>query len=125
MRKVLIVARREFIKVVRKPSFWISTLLLPTFIVFVGFISGFSSVQVEESIKKNQEELRNIVVNDRSGLINPDLVTQFGYTLSSEYEENIQKVRNEEISGFFYYPENILETKKYEIYEIGRASCRE
>src|SRR5690606_1786124 len=108
--------RREFIKVVRKPSFWISTLLLPTFIVFVGFISGFSSVQVEESIKKNQEELRNIVVNDRSGLINPDLVTQFGYTLSSEYEENIQRVRNDEISGFFYYPDNILETKKYEIY---------
>ena len=38
------VAKFEYRKIVRKPSFWVSTLFLPIFIGIVGFVSGYSSI---------------------------------------------------------------------------------
>jgi len=53
MNKTWLVAKREYLKVVTRKSFWVSIVILPVFIGLVGYISGYSSMALEDSIKSS------------------------------------------------------------------------
>jgi ABC-2 type transport system permease protein len=116
MNKTLIVANREYLRVVRKPTFWISTLLFPVMLVVIVLISGLSSMSLEETQTKVQDDLKNLVIIDQSGLINDTVVEQAGYRFSDNVDESIEQVKNDQLSGVIIYPENFIQTKEIKIY---------
>lgn len=71
---LLLIAQREYLKVVRKKSFWVIILLIPTFYIIVSVISGSSAGTVQKKIEEQAKGAKRIVVVDRSGLIAPSLI---------------------------------------------------
>ena len=47
---IRLIAAREYLKVVRKKSFWLMVLLLPTFYIAISVISGTTNQSVEKKI---------------------------------------------------------------------------
>jgi ABC-2 type transport system permease protein len=114
--KVLIVASREFLKVIKKPSFWFTTLFFPIFIVFVGFISGFSSSQAEEIFSSEDlDEGQQVLLLDESDTISTRSLPSL-YDVADSREEGIEGVEQGEYEAFFYYPKDVLDTGSIEVY---------
>lgn len=120
MKKSLIVAKREFIKVVRKPSFWISTLFLPIFIVVISFISGYSSAQLEERITQESQNANTIMILDKSGYISAQVFNDKFIRIENE-DEGIESVKEGEADALFVYSENIAQDKQIKIYSQDKG----
>ncbi len=114
MSKIYIVAKREYLKVVKKKSFWLTTLLFPVFIVIISLISGISAQATEDLGKKLREEENTIVIVDDSGLVNKEAYAEY-YTFSESKGVEVEKIRNAEIDALIYFPED-LTNSKLEIY---------
>jgi ABC-2 type transport system permease protein len=71
--KLLLVAKREYITTVRKPSFWLSTIAFPLFILIIGVISGISS-QIAETQGNAAIKEKEINIVDNSQLIDPTIL---------------------------------------------------
>ena len=54
MNKVAIVAKREYLKNIKKKSFWVATLMFPLIFVASIFISTLSAKTSEDKIKKEK-----------------------------------------------------------------------
>lgn len=125
MHNLLLVAQREYIKIVRKPSFWIATLLLPTFIGVVSFISGYSAEQAEQQLQEQVENAQAVLIIDEAGLIaDPLLVSPFEKVDSRD--EAMTRVLQGEVDAVIYYDEDLASTQKIEIHAkdtgiIGRG----
>lgn len=117
LRNIIIVAKREYIKVVRKPTFWLTTLFFPAFIVVASLISGLSGETLENSIENN-EAIDNIVVVDESGLIKEEVLSNFKeYKFVDSLDQARELVRNNEVDIAIYYPENVLENRDIQAVE--------
>ncbi len=64
MKKFLTVAQFEYKKIVKKPSFWLSTLFLPVFIAFVSLISGYSSIDASKKIEEMQTFTKVYIIDE-------------------------------------------------------------
>lgn len=111
MRNLLLVAQREYIKIVRKPSFWVSTLLLPAFIGLVSFISGYTAEQAEKKIQEQVQNASAIEVFDESGYINPTLIAT-PFVLVTDYEQSLSQVKSGNIDALIYYPSAIAQDQE-------------
>ncbi|MCA9381057.1 ABC transporter permease [Candidatus Dojkabacteria bacterium] len=104
---IWIIAKREYFAVVKKRSFWISTLLFPIMIGIISFISGYSSSQAEKLFELKQlENGQEILVQDDSGILNPSILPE-GFVLTQNKEDSINKIKNSESTAFIYFPENL------------------
>lgn len=115
MPKVLIVATREYLKVVRKLSFWLTTLFFPVFIAVIMVISGVSAQQSEARIKELIENAKGVFVLDESGIINENLIVP-PYVLTSDYDSSLIKVKNNEADALIVIPESFTKDKKIELF---------
>jgi len=113
--KIFLVAKREYFKNIRKPAFWLATLALPALIIAVGFVSGYSTRAAEKKAREELANAKEILVLDKSNYINPDSLTSPYVPISSEVE-GISKVKSNEASALFIYPENILESRQVTIH---------
>lgn len=120
MKKSLIVAKREYIKVIRKPSFWISTLLFPIFIIVISFISGYSSMQLEERLKTEAENANKILILDESGFIN-DLVLNEKIQKILNEEDGISQVVKNTADALIIYPDDISSSGTIKIYSQDKG----
>ena len=66
---IRLIAAREYLKVVRKKSFWLMVLLLPTFYIVVSVVSGTSSQTAQKKIIEQAKAANRIIVVDETGLI--------------------------------------------------------
>jgi ABC-2 type transport system permease protein len=114
MNKILIVAKREYFKVIKKRTFWLTTLLFPVFIVIVSLISGLSAQAADDLGKKLREEENDIVIVDDSGLINQEIYKDF-YQFEEDKDIELQRVETAEIDALLYFPSD-LTNNKLEIY---------
>ena len=119
--KVFIVARREYTKVVRKPSFWISTLFFPVFIVVIMLITGFSSMQFEKNLKNGTENAKEIIIVDKTNLIDRSKLEGSIFKFSDDVETGKVKVLSGQIDALIYYPEDFITSKRVEIYEEDKG----
>lgn len=71
---LLLIAQREYWKVVRKKSFWVIILLIPTFYIIVSIISGSSASTVQKKIEEQAKGAKRIIIVDHSGLIAAALI---------------------------------------------------
>lgn len=118
-RKVFLVAKREFIRTVRKPSFWIATLLFPAFIGIVSFVSGYSAGEATKQAEKDIQEADEIVIVDEAGILNPAIFENEVYrqVASSEVEESKQGVIAGDLDALIIYPEDLYSEQTIEIYQ--------
>lgn len=114
MNKLFIIASREYLKVVRKPTFWISTLALPVFIIIITLISGFSATQAEERIKSQLENSTSILIVDDAEIIES---VSLPFIESGDLDIAIQNVKEGKTDGLIYFPEEIYIDKKIYIYQ--------
>jgi ABC-2 type transport system permease protein len=114
MNKIFIVAKREFFKVVKKRTFWLTTLLFPVFIVVISLISGLSAQATEDLGKKLREEENDIIIVDDSGLVNKEVYKDY-YQFEESKETQLERVKTAEIDALIYFPDD-LTTEKLEIY---------
>jgi ABC-2 type transport system permease protein len=110
---IMTVAKREYTTIVRKKSFWISTLLLPLFIVVVGFISGYSSQQAQDKFENVMqfEEGFEVLILDETGNISDEFFNSSDIFRKVENKDlAIEEVKNEDADAdvFFYYPESLF-----------------
>ncbi len=114
MRKSLNVAKFEYIKTVKKPSFWASTLFLPIFIGIVSFVSGYSSIDSLEKME-NMETFSTIYLIDDSNII-PDQTIIAPLVEVNNLDEVKEELMNDSQKVLIKIPEDFLSTLKYEVY---------
>ena len=115
MKKPLfIVTKFEIVRQLKKPSFWLSILLVPAFIglmTLIGYIGGTSGV-VEEL-----PEDTTLAIVDEAGI----LPAENPFALYPTKEEGIEAVKNEQVDLFYYIPADFAESKKVEFYQVSEG----
>lgn len=97
----------EFLRTIKKKTFWISILLFPVMIAAIAGISYASNKATEEALQTSQNEKFSLAIIDESGLISPKLIEAFGATVKSDKESGIQAVQSGQVDAFFYYPADV------------------
>ncbi len=120
MKKTFIVAKREYTKVIRKPTFWLSTLFFPVFLVIVSFVSGFSATQSEAKIKESLNNVSSILIYDQTSYINKDIISK-PYEFIDNLDTGLSKIKNGSSEGLIFYPRNLDVDKKIEIYQQDKG----
>jgi len=114
-KNIKIIAKKEYLKIIKKPSFWILIFLVPILYMVLATIAGLSATSVEKKIKEEMSQVSNIIVIDQAGIIDDSLMGN-NYHESNNPEAAIDQVKNSEASAVLIYPENILETDEIKIY---------
>lgn len=116
MRKTLIIARREYFKMVKSKGFWLTTLMIPALLVVISLISGFSEQSLETKLKDEANNAKEILVLDESGYINTELLIQSGqFKIAQSYELAEQAIKSGDADVFIYYPEELLSSGTIQI----------
>ena len=117
MDKIKTVVKFEITRQLKKPSFWISLLLIP--IVMIGIIglsalSGYmAESSAEEQLAKANENV--IAITDEAGVLADAVLNEAIIKVDSK-DEGIEKVKKGEVGEYYYIPADFVETKKAEGY---------
>jgi len=118
MSKLRSVIRHEYLTIVKQPSFWILMLAIPLIIAAVGAITYLGNKSSSDQIEELAKDLKNIALVDQSALINKDVVTSSGLTLSdpAQTEALREQVRTGEKEALIVYPANLKEERTYQVF---------
>ena len=109
------VAKFEITRQLKKPAFWAATLLIPILIGAVYFISFVtSSGNDKEPVYDDQSK---IAIIDDSGVLSHNAP----FLIKGTKEDGLEKVKNGEVTQFFYIPAGFAESKKAEFYHISEG----
>ena len=121
MQKVLLIARTEFIKHLRKPSFWFTLLFVPVLLLIIMLTNntdeageGIPGLEVATQVQADPTILRLGVV-DQSGLIEA-IPSGFPQTTADLYQlfasatEAEAAVKSEAIQAYYVVPADYLQT---------------
>ncbi len=101
------VFRFEFIRTLKKKSFWIMALSFPLIIGAVFGIVYFSNKASTKAAADTANQKFSLVVTDESGLLNKSLLAQFGASESADKQANINRVTSGTLDAYFYYPQDL------------------
>lgn len=121
MSKLRSVIRHEYLTVVKQKGFWAYMLSMPLIFLFIFLLFGLADRSDNTSLDKVASDLKGVAIVDASGLVIPEIVEASGQTVypASELNKLRDEVESGDRNGLIYYPENILETRKYDIYVSG------
>ncbi len=102
------VMKREYLKVVKTPSFWLATLFFPAFIVVISLVSGYSGAVFEESLKEAAESADRIAIYDETGIISEDFIVE-PFERVEDFEATLSRVKDGKVDALFVYQENFIE----------------
>lgn len=101
------VVRFEFVRAIKKPSFWIGTLALPLLIVVVGVLVGVGNAAGADSVTTSASAAKvPFEYVDHSGLVSPEVAAEWGGTPVDGASAAIAKVRAGTLDAFVDYPES-------------------
>lgn len=118
LKKIFLIVKREYIKVVRKKTFWLSTIIVPIFIGLLTFISGYTSMEAEKMFQYDLDEIEKIAIIDEFGVIS-DSMYQDEKVIKvekDEQDEYIDKVRLQEIDALILYEQDIVNSGKIKVW---------
>jgi ABC-2 type transport system permease protein len=121
MSRLRTVIRHEYLTVVKQKGFWAYMISLPAIFLLVFLLIGLSAKTDNASLEKIASDLQGVAVVDASGLVSSEDITASGqkqYPVS-DFEVLREDVEKGTLRGLIYYPENIVETRKYEVYISG------
>lgn len=121
MSRLRSVIRHEYLTIIRQPSFWITMVAIPLMIGVIIALNYFSTKTSSDRIDEVAKDLQTVVIVDQSGLVNKDVVTQSGLTLASgsELDSRRDAVRTGDSQALVVFPENLVETRSYQLYVDG------
>ena len=109
------VFRFEFVRTLKKKSFWIMAMSFPLIIGAIFGIVYFSNKASDKAAADTKNQKFSLVVTDESGLLNKTLLAQFGASESSDKQAAINQVTSGKLDAYFYYPKD-LSKDKVEVY---------
>jgi ABC-2 type transport system permease protein len=104
MHNLGVVVSFEFIRTIKKKSFWLSLLAFPVIMILVFGLSYLSGKSAEDVSDKNNQEKFSLVVLDESDLVLPELLKSVEAGSVSSKEEGISHVKSGKVEAFIYYP---------------------
>lgn len=118
MAKLSTVIKHEYLTIIKQPSFWIVMLAIPLIIAVVAGLSYLGNKSSADRIDELAKDLKNVAFVDNSGLINKDIVSSSGFTLSPTGSEDQlrEQVRQGDKEALVVYPESLEKDRKYSIY---------
>lgn len=121
MSKLRSVVRHEYFTVVKQKGFWAYMIALPAIFLLVFILVGIAGRSDNTSLEKVASDLKGTAVVDASGLVSKEIIEASGQTVfpESQYEVLRKEVEDGTRKGLIYYPANILESKRYEVYVSG------
>lgn len=96
----------EFLRTIKKPSFWAATLAFPLLFIALFGIIFYSENASESRADKLTAEKFSIVYHDESGIIQPQIAQALEAKATSDTDTAIEQVREGKIDAFFHYPED-------------------
>lgn len=109
------VTKFEFIRQIKKPSFWATILLIPLMVVGIMAISLLTSS--DKSSTPTLDENTKVAITDKAGILPDGMPIKASYTK----DEGREKVVNGEVDLFFYIPADFKDTKKVDFYHISEG----
>ena len=106
------VVKFEIIRQLKKPSFWLSVLLVPAFMGLM-FLIGFS--QENSGTQVDLSEDTKVAITDEAGV----LPKENPFSLYQTRDDGISAVKSGEVELFYYIPADFAETKKLEFYQVA------
>jgi len=113
--KILLVAKKEYLKIVQKPSFWIMIIIIPVVYLILAAISGTSASSVEKKVAEEVKNVHAVLIVDSSGLISDQLIAGI-YQRAESKEAAVAQVESGKVDAAFVYPADFSESKKIELY---------
>jgi ABC-2 type transport system permease protein len=116
MGKIMIVAKREYLKMVKNKAFWFATLLIPFFMVVVIAISTASEQSLQDQLDSVVNGTKTIYVLDESGLVDQKLLEATpNISIAQDYQAGVAAVKDKQADVFIFYPADILQTNQIDI----------
>lgn len=115
MKNLMLVAKREYVKTIRKPSFWLATLAFPIFMIVVMVISGYSSMRTEEKIKEDLKNVKRILVVDQANIVNPAILLN-PYEGSTDVDYVIAEVKSDKANVAIVFPSDLAVSQQITVY---------
>lgn len=110
------VTKFEFIRQIKKPSFWATIILIPAMIVGVFIISMLISSNNHTTDPTINEDTK-IAITDEAGVLPKDYPMLTNITK----DEGIKQVTDQKVDLYFYIPADFAETKKVDFYHISEG----
>lgn len=96
----------EFIRSIKKKSFWIGVILFPVMFATIAGISYASNKATDEKVQQSQNEKFSLEVTDESGMVSPAMLTGFG-AKTVDKTAGIANVQSGKVDAYFYYPKEL------------------
>lgn len=113
---VLKVTKFEFIRQIKKPSFWATIILIPAMIVGMFIISMLVSGN-NHATEPTIDENTRIAITDEAGILPRDYPIRADITK----EEGIKQVIDKNLDLYFYIPKDFEENKKVDFYHVSEG----
>lgn len=114
LNRLKIITQYEYLRSVRKVSFWIATLFFPLLIIILGVISGGTSMRAEKAFTALPDNIKEIDIIDEYGFINENLI-QPPLKKVTDKELGISLVKQGEIDALIFYPKDLTLTLRNEL----------
>lgn len=117
MNKIKTVVKFEVVRQLKKPSFWVSLLLLPLLMVGLVGLSALSGYSTEEGLENALSKVSDnkIAITDNANVVS-DLVLSEKIQKIDNKDEGIELVKKGEVDEYYYIYEDFTESKKIEAY---------
>lgn len=109
-KSLLIVTKFEIVRQLKKPSFWLSVLLIPAFIGLI-FLVSFSQERGDASVEI--DENTTVAITDEAGI----LPAENPFNKYADKEDGIAAVKSGELDLYYYIPADFTEVKNVEFYQ--------
>ncbi len=113
MNNIKEIAKFEYFKIVKKPSFWASTLFFPIFMALIMFVSGWSSYQSSKHMEEGLS-LKKVYIVDNQDIIPEEKIVPPLFKAESKDAVKDELINDPEVV-LVALPEDFLSTLKYEI----------
>lgn len=101
------VIKFELTRTIKKPSFWIAALAIPTLIAIIGGIVAFTDQSTTKSLVIESQKSFSLLVQDETGYISDQALSQVKATRTSDKTQAIKNVSLGKIDAYIYYPKDI------------------
>ena len=118
MAKLSSVVRHEYTTIIKQPSFWIAMIAIPALIGVIIALNFFATKSSNDRIDEVAKDLKNVAIVDESGLLNEQVVTSAGLSISpsSKINELKQDVRTEKKEALIIFPKSLKKDRNYQAY---------
>lgn len=116
--KLLVIIKREYLRIIKSKGFWISTLLIPLFVAIIGGIEYFSNNQLDQKLQNAAKEAKLILIVDDLKIINTKLpyFSSPSVKLTDNIDAAISEVKAGTASVAIEYTKDLTTTQKIIIY---------